>query len=216
MFTQKSFEIFKIEGLEPRMTEIRSEIQPVFSEIGQKLLTELSVKIPNQEFYFHIAQHRRRTANAPENTWSAISTKVRGYKMEAHFQLGIWEDYVFIYLSMIDQPKKQKEYANLLTSLSVEKLLTEDFVISKDHTKAETYPLSAFREAAERLGKVKKSELEIGRLWPKERFNGKEDSIILAEMIETIDQLLPIYQKLMELRLINIQQVVWEIKQILH
>ena len=37
-------EIFKIEGLEPRMTEIRSEIQPVFSEIGQKLLTELSVK----------------------------------------------------------------------------------------------------------------------------------------------------------------------------
>lgn len=198
MFTQKSFEIFKIEGLEPRMTEIRSEIQPVFSEIGQKLLTELSVKIPNQEFYFHIAQHRRRTANAPENTWSAISTKVRGYKMEAHFQLGIWEDYVFIYLSMIDQPKKQKEYANLLTNLSVEKLLTEDYVISKDHTKAETYPLSAFREAAERLGKVKKSELEIGRLWPKERFNSKEDSIILAEMIETIDQLLPIYQKLME------------------
>ena len=32
-----------------------------------------------------------------------------------------------------------------------QKLLTEDFVISKDHTKAETYPLSAFREAAERL-----------------------------------------------------------------
>ncbi|XOW21312.1 DUF1054 family protein [Lactococcus cremoris] len=187
MFTQKSFEIFSIDGLEARMAEIRSEIQPVFSEIGQKLLTELSAKISNQEFYFHIAQHRRRTANAPENTWSAISTKARGYKMEAHFQLGIWEDYVFIYLSMIDQPKKQKEYAELLTNLSVEKMLTEDFIISKDHTKAEVFPLSAFSEAAERLGKVKKSELEIGRLWPKERFDGKEDSKILAEMLETID-----------------------------
>ena len=198
MFTQKSFEIFSIDGLEARMAEIRSEIQPVFSEIGQKLLTKLSAKISNQEFYFHIAQHRRRTANAPENTWSAISTKARGYKMEAHFQLGIWEDYVFIYLSMIDQPKKQKEYAELLTNLSVEKMLTEDFIISKDHTKAETFPLSAFSEAAERLGKVKKSELEIGRLWSKERFDGKEDSKILAEMLETIDQLLPIYQKLME------------------
>ncbi len=198
MFTQKSFEIFSIDGLEARMAEIRSEIQPVFSEIGQKLLTKLSAKILNQEFYFHIAQHRRRTANAPENTWSAISTKARGYKMEAHFQLGIWEDYVFIYLSMIDQPKKQKEYAELLTNLSVEKMLTEDFIISKDHTKAEVFPLSAFSEAAERLGKVKKSELEIGRLWPKERFDGKEDSKILAEMLETIDQLLPIYQKLME------------------
>ncbi|MGL5449856.1 MAG: DUF1054 domain-containing protein [Lactococcus cremoris] len=198
MFTQKSFEIFSIDGLEARMSEIRSEIQPIFSEIGQKLLTELSAKISNQEFYFHIAQHRRRTANAPENTWSAISTKTRGYKMEAHFQLGIWEDYVFIYLSMIDQPKKQKEYAELLTNLSVEKMLTEDFIISKDHTKAEVFPLSAFSEAAERLGKVKKSELEIGRLWSKERFDGKEDSKILAEMLETIDQLLPIYQKLME------------------
>ena len=198
MFTQKSFEIFSIDGLEARMAEIRSEIQPVFSEIGQKLLIKLSAKISNQEFYFHIAQHRRRTANAPENTWSAISTKARGYKMEAHFQLGIWEDYVFIYLSMIDQPKKQKEYAELLTNLSVEKMLTEDFIISKDHTKAEVFPLSAFSEAAERLGKVKKSELEIGRLWPKERFDGKEDSKILAEMLETIDQLLPIYQKLME------------------
>lgn len=198
MFTQKSFEIFSIDGLEARMSEIRSEIQPIFSEIGQKLLTELSAKISNQEFYFHIAQHRRRTANAPENTWSAISTKARGYKMEAHFQLGIWEDYVFIYLSMIDQPKKQKEYAELLTNLPVEKMLTEDFIISKDHTKAEVFPLSAFSEAAERLGKVKKSELEIGRLWSKERFDGKEDSKILAEMLETIDQLLPIYQKLME------------------
>lgn len=198
MFTQKSFEIFSIDGLEARMSEIRSEIQPIFSEIGQKLLTKLSAKISNQEFYFHIAQHRRRTANAPESTWSAISTKARGYKMEAHFQLGIWEDYVFIYLSMIDQPKKQKEYAELLTNLSVEKMLTEDFIISKDHTKAEIFPLSAFSEAAERLGKVKKSELEIGRLWPKERFDGKEDSKILAEMLETIDQLLPIYQKLME------------------
>ena len=49
MFTQKSFEIFKIEGLEPRMTKIRSEIQPVFSEIGQKLLTELSVNPEAQE-----------------------------------------------------------------------------------------------------------------------------------------------------------------------
>ena len=64
MFTQKSFEIFSIDGLEARMAEIRSEIQPVFSEIGQKLLTKLSAKILNQEFYFHIAQHRRRTANA--------------------------------------------------------------------------------------------------------------------------------------------------------
>ena len=62
--------------------------------------------------------------------------------------------------------KKQIEFQN-------EK--TEDCVISKDDTISETYTLQQFREAAERLGKVKKSELKIGRLRPKERFNCKED-----------------------------------------
>ena len=73
MCPEKSCEIFNVEGLETRMTEIRSESQPFVSEIGQKLLPE-------------------------------------------------------------------------------------DLVISKDHTTEESYPLSAFGETAERLGKVKKSE----------------------------------------------------------
>ena len=50
------------------MSVIRAEIQSVFSAIGETLLRELSVKIANQEFYFNIDQHRRRTANAHENT----------------------------------------------------------------------------------------------------------------------------------------------------
>ncbi len=32
MFTEKSFEVFEIEGLEPRMAAIRQEIQPIFQQ----------------------------------------------------------------------------------------------------------------------------------------------------------------------------------------
>lgn len=195
MFRKKSFEVFDIEGLEARMEGIRAEIQPIFMEIGEKLRKKVSCAFPKQDFYLHIAQHRRRTSHAPENTWSAIGRQKRGYKMEPHFQLGIWQDYVFVYLSIIDQPKGQGDYAQKLSKL---KALPKDFVLSKDHTKTEVYDISFFPEFVERLKKVKKSELELGRVWKSSRFDGKENQVILKEMLETVDSLLPIYKDLME------------------
>ncbi|MCL2112872.1 MAG: DUF1054 domain-containing protein [Streptococcaceae bacterium] len=221
MFTEQSFEVFDIVGLEARMSKIREKIQPDFLEIGEKFLSVLRLDLRLQslsengqssgkgarmtenlaenQFYLHIAKHLRRTTNAPESTWAAISTKPRGYKMEPHFQLGIWKDYVFVYLSIIDQPKAQKDYADrLLSNLTELEKLPSDFVISKDHTKAEFYDLSVLTETINRLSAVKKSEFEIGRVWSAEKFDGKHDENILTEMLETIRSLLPIYEQLME------------------
>lgn len=194
MFDEQSFKVFEIDGLDARMTAIRAEIQPIFQACGEEFLSVPIAKYPTQDFFLHIAQHRRRTANAPENTWSAISTKPRGYKMEAHFQLGIWGDYVFMYLSMIDQPKDQTKYAEALKNVE----LPQSFVVSKDHTKAEFFPNTEFSAARERFGKVKKAELEFGRIWEKSRFDGQQNEKIWSEMLETLDQLLPIYEKLMK------------------
>lgn len=195
MFRKESFEVFDIEGLEMRMQGVRAEIQPIFMEIGEQLKEKIKQSFPEQEFYLHIAQHRRRTSNAPENTWSAIGTQKRGYKMEPHFQLGIWQDYVFIYLSIIDQPKGQADYAQRLSS---DLSLPKDFVLSKDHTKSDFYGSNHLEEFVTRLKNIKKSELEMGRVWKAERFDGQQDDMILQEMLETIDDLLPIYQKIME------------------
>ncbi|EKF51836.1 DUF1054 family protein [Lactococcus garvieae] len=195
MFRKNSFEVFDIEGLEPRMDGVRAEIQPVFMKIGEEMRERISQAIPNQDFYLHIAQHRRRTSNAPENTWSAIGRQKRGYKMEPHFQLGIWQEYVFVYLSIIDQPKGQKDFAEKLGQLSA---LPEGFVLSKDHTKADFYEVNYFPEFVDRLKKVKKSELELGKIWEASRFDGVQDKVILQEMLETVDDLLPIYKQLMK------------------
>ncbi|RZI48961.1 DUF1054 domain-containing protein [Lactococcus kimchii] len=200
MFTHKSFEVFDIVGLEARMTAIRSTIQPIFSEIGEKLVGDLQTIFPDEAFYLHIAQHRRRTTHAPENTWSAISTQKRGYKMEAHYQLGIWQDYVFLYLSIIDQPKKQQKYAQCWQELLTTAQLPGDFVLSKDHTKAEFFQLDELPNALERLGKVKKAELEVGKIWPASRFDGQHDEEIEGEIREALRQLSSIYRQLMEVK----------------
>ena len=63
MFRKESFEIFDIEGLEMRMQGVRAEIQPIFMDIGEQLKERVKQSFPEQEFYLHIAQHRRRTSN---------------------------------------------------------------------------------------------------------------------------------------------------------
>ena len=85
------------------MQEIRKEIQPIFQQIGEK--SALFTEKLDTPFYLHIAQHRRRSVYPPEETWAAFGPNKRGYKMDAHFQIGITREYAFVWLSVIDQPK---------------------------------------------------------------------------------------------------------------
>jgi uncharacterized protein YktB (UPF0637 family) len=202
MFKDSDFDIFKVEGLEPRMAEIRAHIQPTFQELDDYFAEKLSVELEGVETFVHIAQHRRRTTNAPEDTWSAISLQKRGYKMEPHFQLGIWGEYIFMYLSVIDQPKGKAEIAKVwLENVEAFTKLSDDFVYSKDHT-LPTYFSAAdateLEKALIRLRDIKKGEFEIGRVI----LRGDE---LLATpkrakdfMWDTFKQMLPIYKLALE------------------
>ena len=149
MFTENSFAVFDVDGLEERMAAIRQEIQPVFQQLDE-VFQQVLEPLLGEELFIHIAQHRRRTANPPENTWSALSRQKRGYKMEPHFQLGIWPEYVFMWLSCIDQPKNEQAIADtLLEHLDRFAQLSPDFVLSGDHTKEKVEELSP--ENTERL-----------------------------------------------------------------
>lgn len=145
MFTEKSFDVFAVEGLDERMAAIRQEIQPTFQQLDE-VFQQVLEPLLGEELFIHIAQHRRRTTYPPENTWSALSRQKRGYKMEPHFQLGIWPDYVFMWLSCIDQPKNEKAIAQaLLDHQEIFEHLSPDFVLSGDHTKPKVEELSPER-----------------------------------------------------------------------
>lgn len=200
MFTEKSFEVFDVEGLDGRMAAIRKEIQPTFQQLDE-VFQQVLEPLLGEELFIHIAQHRRRTTYPPENTWSALSRQKRGYKMEPHFQLGIWPDYVFMWLSCIDQPKNEQAIAQaLLDNQQAIAGLSPDFVLSGDHTQPKVEELSS--ENTERLLKrfrdVKKGEFQIGRIIKKEDPIWKDPEAAQAFMVETYEQLVPIYQLAIE------------------
>ncbi|MGX7149586.1 DUF1054 domain-containing protein [Enterococcus ureasiticus] len=196
MFTEKDFDIFTMEGLDPRMAGIRSTIQPKFQELDDYFAEKLGETLET-EFFVHIAQHRRRTVYPPENTWSALSQKKRGYKMEAHFQLGIWPDYLFMWLSLIDNPKKEKEIAQVfLDNQALFEQLDDDFYLSTDHTQPEIERLNEadLEKHLIRFRDVKKGEFQIGRVIRKTDDLLNDPEKAREYMLKTYEELLPLYR----------------------
>jgi uncharacterized protein YktB (UPF0637 family) len=199
-FTQHDFDTFAIEGLDGRMAAIRERIQPKFKALGDVLAAELSVQ-SGTEMFLHIAKHLRRKINPPVDTWMAICPNKRGYKQVPHFQVGLFDDRVFIWLALIyELPNKGNiatTYMNNLKQIQAE--IPTDFLLSFDHMKKDTIPVSqldttGWNEALIRFRDVKKAELLIGR-------NLRFDDPVLANPAElerlieqTFEKLIPLYK----------------------
>ena len=196
MFEEKDFKVFDVEGLDERMAEIRTLIQPKFQELDDYFAVELGQEL-QLEFFVHIAQHRRRTTYPPENTWSALSLKKRGYKMDPHFQLGIWPDYVFMWLSLIDNPKNEKRIVQAyLENQPLFQQLPDDFYVSMDHTvpKVEKLLDVDLEKALTRFRDIKKGEFQIGRIISRDDPLLKEPNKAKAYMLTTYKELIPLYK----------------------
>lgn len=201
MFNEACFEVFNIEGLDSRMIGIREKIQPVFQSIDEKLVEELEPLL-GEKLPIHIAQHRRRTTNAPNFTWSAMGGNKRGYKKFPHFQLGITPEYVVIWLSFIDNPQNEVLMAQTcLDHLEWFESLPNDFVVNTDHTKNNYHALEKERVIKDltRWRDVKKGEFQIGRVIQKNRFNTESTDVLFVEILQTYLSLIPIYQACFQL-----------------
>lgn len=169
-FEQADFDSFVIDGLEPRMEAIRSRIQPKFKALGADLLNYVSA-LSGEEMYVHIAQHARRKVNPPIDTWMAFSSSKRGYKALPHFQIGLFDDIVFIWLAMVyELPNKQAIAEKFLGSFNkVTKLVPKHFSISQDHMNKNAAVVvgdlskDELKQTITRFRDVKSAELLIGR-----------------------------------------------------
>ncbi|MEC5422831.1 DUF1054 domain-containing protein [Virgibacillus sp. C22-A2] len=195
-FEQKDFDTFSIDGLEGRMEAIQTRIQPKFQEIGSYLVDYLSAQLGN-EVYLHIAKHARRTVNPPQDTWLAIADNKRGYKKHPHFQVGLFDDHVFIWLALIYELDHKKAIAeSFIDSFDELKELPDNYVVSLDHMKKDSIALPDLElKDVERFRDVKKAEFLIGQQLPvndKRVVSGNE---FLKTAKETYTRLLPFYQK---------------------
>ncbi|WP_407058288.1 YktB family protein [Tigheibacillus jepli] len=193
-FDEKDFAIFHIEGLENRMEALQSRLQPKFAELGEELTNHLSTQLGN-EMFLHIAKHARRTVNPPDNTWLAIADSKRGYKKHPHFQVGLWDDRVFIWLSLIYELEgKQSIAQSFLERFEAIKKLPKDYVVSLDHMTKPVITLPEFeKKDLERFRDVKKAELLIGKIIPKDNPILQNGKAFTKEAEQTIQTLLPFY-----------------------
>jgi uncharacterized protein YktB (UPF0637 family) len=199
-FTPLDFQTFTINGLEPRMEAIRERIQPKFKSIGDTLLDDVSI-LAGSEMHLHIAQHLRRKTNAPKDTWMAFSSNKRGYKQHPHFQVGLFDDHLFIWFALIyELPHKQAIATTYLQQLQqVIDIIPQDYVISLDHTKKDSLiagNLSAtdWEHMLVKFRDVKKTELLVGRHFQANDSLLADGEAFIHVVKETITELMPLYR----------------------
>lgn len=196
-FTKKDFDTFTIDGLDERMQAIQERIQPKFAYIGETIQDDVSDMV-GSEMYVHIARHARRTVNPPNDTWMAFAGNKRGYKKHPHFQIGLWDSHLFIWLAFIyELPNKTNMANTFLHHLDeLDDIIPDDFVISLDHMKkaATKKKDTDLEKSLIRFRDVKKAEFLVGRhIMPDDPILQNEETF-LTHIKETFQTLLPIYR----------------------
>lgn len=203
-FTQEDFATFEIEGLEPRMDAIRTRIQPKFRAIAAETMEDTAL-LAGRELFPHVAKHARRTVNPPKDTWMSYCHNKKGYKQHPHFQVGLYDDRVFIWFALIyEAPNKQEIAAKLLKQQKkLFKEIPSDFALSQDHMNKDFRSFASLSSkdviaALERFRDVKSAELLIGRVLMADDPILSDGPAFLALVRETFATLMPIYYAAME------------------
>jgi len=197
MFKDQDFDVFLDETLDGRMDKIRNIIDPEFMEFAQTTLPILEQD--GQKWYAHVAKHLRRTVYAPDSTWIAFAPNKRGYKMVPHFELTIWDDNIFLSLSMLENLKTSQsardEWTAKLQKVAKDyKKLPAEFVLSPDHMENQVQSLE-IESAIQHYHDVKKAELIVG-LQIKRGDARIGTAQLNQDLLAALKMLLPIYEKL--------------------
>ena len=87
-FAAGDFKVFDLQGFQPRMAAIRTQIRPKLEALGEALRPGVA-SVTGGEAFAHVARHARRTVNPPDDTWVAFGPDKRGYKKSCHFKVAV-------------------------------------------------------------------------------------------------------------------------------
>ncbi|GLB60357.1 YktB family protein [Cytobacillus sp. NCCP-133] len=199
-FTNKDFDVFKIDGLDDRMEALKSTIRPKLEELGTHFAPSLSA-LSGNEMFPHVAKHARRTKNPPNDTWVAFASNARGYKMLPHFQIGLWETHVFIWFAVIYEAPNKEEFGKAFVD-SLDKLykqIPKNYLWSGDHTKPSAVPHNKLskdelKSMFVRLQTVKKAEILCGFHIPREEAVSMSPDQFIEKAESVFKNLLPLYK----------------------
>lgn len=199
-FEQQDFQVFEVNGLDERMSEMKEHIRPKLEALGSRFASFFT-NATNEEFFAHVAKHARRSVNPPNDTWVAFAANKRGYKMLPHFQIGLWGSHVFVYFGLIYECPQKTEYAKAFSRHidAIKESIPPHFVWSVDHTKTavkmhDSLSNEELQAMFNRLASVKKAELLCGIHVPKEKAIDLNDEQFVYLVKDTFKKLLPLYK----------------------
>ncbi|HHC9639530.1 TPA: YktB family protein [Staphylococcus aureus] len=197
-FKPKDFKAFNVEGLDARMEALNEYIRPQLHELGE-YFSDFFTSQTGETFYPHVAKHARRSVNPPRDTWVAFATNKRGYKMLPHFQIGMFEDQLFVMFGIMHEAKDKATRAKVFErKFKAIQQLPDDYRVCLDHMKPDKPFIKDLtdddlKEAIQRAINVKKGEFFIARAITPQDKRLKSDKTFIAFLEETFDQFLPFY-----------------------
>ncbi|EZS62922.1 UPF0637 protein [Staphylococcus aureus VET0235R] len=197
-FKPKDFKACNVEGLDARMEALNEYIRPQLHELGE-YFSDFFTSQTGETFYPHVAKHARRSVNPPKDTWVAFATNKRGYKMLPHFQIGMFEDQLFVMFGIMHEAKDKATRAKVFErKFKAIQQLPDDYRVCLDHMKPDKPFIKDLtdddlKEAIQRAINVKKGEFFIARAITPQDKRLKSDKAFIAFLEETFDQFLPFY-----------------------
>lgn len=197
-FKPKDFKAFNVEGLDARMEALNEYIRPQLHELGE-YFSDFFASQTGETFYPHVAKHARRSVNPPKDTWVAFTTNKRGYKMLPHFQIGMFEDQLFVMFGIMHEAKDKATRAKVFErKFKAIQQLPDDYRVCLDHMKPDKPFIKDLtdddlKEAIQRAINVKKGEFFIARAITPQDKRLKSDKAFIAFLEETFNQFLPFY-----------------------
>ena len=196
MFKDSDFNVFDDPTLDGRMEGIRNVIDPTFEEFAENALPILNAD--GQEWYAHVAKHIMRKTNPVDNTWVAFAPNKRGYKMMPHFEMGMWEDHIYLYVAVEEnmKPKQTEDIVPKLRNVSaLVAALPSEFSISQQHMINANVALDQYDATVARFEKVKSAEVLVGVRIDRgdNRFGSQQ---MEDDLLKALEALLPIYKAL--------------------
>lgn len=204
-FSEDDFRAMSVDGLEPRMAAIQTQIQPKFRALAEELLPDLTDKA-GSPFYAHIARHARRTVNPPDSTWVAFSCNKRSYKKFPHFQFGIWSTHLFFWFALIEEYPAKQVFADYLLQheSQIFRTIPDKFSWSPDHMEPLAYAGNELTDGElmnlfKRLKSIKKAELLCGFTLTKKEAGKMSEEDTILKLKYGISYLMPIYQTALQM-----------------
>jgi uncharacterized protein YktB (UPF0637 family) len=199
-FTNEDFDIFSIDGFEERMEALKNTIRPKLEVLGGLFAPTLT-SLTGDEMFSHVAKHARRSVNPPKDTWVAFSRNSRGYKMLPHFQIGLWENHLFIWYAIIYEAPQKVEIANQFEKklATIHKQIPAEYVWSGDHTKPDGIKHNilgkkGLKELIKRVQTIKKAELLCGVHISRDEVLKMTPEELVNHIENTFKTLIPLYK----------------------